>query len=210
MTWKPYCVNPPCVVKRVKPIEENNMKKLYRCKVCGYVLEGTEPPGICPACGVKGKIFEEYESPVSEKRRKMLDLHVHPVAVHLPNAFSACMAAISFFRIVGVIQDRSVFMGMLRAMVLILPFSAVFAAAAGIFDGKLRFKRVSTPHLKKKLVLASLFFFLSASLFVIQVFLTLEPSTYNIVVLVCSGILLGIAMTLGLIGNKLVDSKVRG
>lgn len=186
------------------------MKKLYRCRVCGYILKGADPPGICPACGVKGKIFEEYESPVSEKRRKMLDLHVHPVAIHLPNAFAACMAAISFFRIIGIIQDRSVFMGMLRAMVLLLPFSAVFAAAAGIFDGNLRFRRVTTPHLKKKLVLAGVFFLVSLSLFAVQVFLDLDPSTYNIVVLVCSAVLMGVALTLGLIGNKLVDSKVRG
>ncbi len=186
------------------------MKKLYRCRVCGYIMERTDPPGICPACGVKGKIFEEYESPVSEKRRKMLDLHVHPVAVHLPNAFAACMAAIGFFRIIGIIHDRSVFMGMLRAMVLLLPFSAVFAAAAGIFDGKLRFKRISTPHLKKKLLLAGLFFLVSSSLFAIQVFLDLDPSTYNIVALIFSAFLLAVALTLGLIGNKLVDSKVRG
>lgn len=186
------------------------MKKLYRCRVCGYILEGKDPPGVCPACGVKGKIFEEYESPVSPKRRKMLDLHVHPVMVHLPNAFAASMSAISFFLILGVIKENSVFMGMLRAMVLLLPFSAVFAAMAGVFDGKLRFKRIDTPHLKKKLGLAGLFILISASLFMIQVFLDLDPSVYKIVVLVCSTVLLGVAMILGLIGNRLIESKVKG
>jgi len=186
------------------------MKKLYRCRVCGYILERTDPPDICPACGVKGKIFEEYESPVSNKRRKMLDLHVHPVMVHLPNAFVACMFLISFFRIIGVVKEQSVFMGMLRAMVLLLPFSAIFAAMAGIFDGKLRFKRIDTPHLKKKLALAGLFMLISDSLFVIQVFMDLDPSTYNIVVLAHSAVLLGVAMTLGLIGDRLIESRVRG
>ena len=198
------------MIKRSKPFEEKEMKKLYRCRVCGYILERANPPDVCPACGVKGKIFEEYDSPVSQKRRKLLDLHVHPVMVHLPNAFAACMSAVSFLLILGVLKEPSVFVGMLRAMVLLLPFSAIFAAAAGIFDGKLRFKRIGTPHLKKKLMLAGLFVLISASLFVIQVFLDLDPSTYNVVVLVGSAVILGVALTLGLIGNKLVDSKVRG
>jgi DNA-directed RNA polymerase subunit RPC12/RpoP len=198
------------MIKRVKPLEEKEMKKLYKCRVCGYVVERKDPPGICPACGVKGKIFEEFESPISQKRRKMLDLHVHPVMVHLPNAFVACMSLISFLRVLGIIQEQSVFMGMLRGMVLLLPFSAIFAALAGIFDGKLRFKRIDTPHLKKKLVLAGLFILTSASLFVIQVFLDLPLSTYNIVVLAFSAVLLVVALTLGLIGDRLIESKVRG
>jgi rubredoxin/uncharacterized membrane protein len=186
------------------------MKKLYRCRVCGYILERTDPPGICPACGVKGKIFEEYESPISKKRRKMLGLHAHPVIVHLPNAFVACMFLISFLLVSGVVKEQTVFMGMLRAIVLILPFSAIFAAIAGIFDGKLRFKRIDTPHLKKKLVLAGFFILISASLFLIQYFLDLAPSTYNIIVLIYGVVLLGIVLTLGLIGGRLLDSKVRG
>jgi len=186
------------------------MKKLYKCRVCGYILERKDPPGICPACGVKGKIFEEYESPISEKRRKVLELHLHPIMIHFPVAFVSSMFLISVLRIIGFINDQSVFMGMLRAIVLILPFVAIFATIAGMFDGKLRFKRLDTPHLKKKLVLACFFILVSISLFVIQYFLDLHQSTYNIVVLIYSIVLLGIATPLGLIGGKLLDSKVRG
>ena len=71
-SFDPYCVNPSCMIKRSKPFEEKEMKKLYRCRVCGYILERANPPDVCPACGVKGKIFEEYDSPVSQKRRKLL------------------------------------------------------------------------------------------------------------------------------------------
>lgn len=186
------------------------MKKLYRCKVCGYVLKAKEAPGICPACGFKGKIFEEFESPVSEKRRKILDLHVHPVMVNLPVAFVVSMSLISFLGVIGIIKESSVFAGMLKAMVLILPFSVVFATTAGIYDGKLRFKRVDTPHLRKKLLLAGLFFLISGSLFAIHVLLDLTLETYNVVVLVYSAVLLGLAMVLGLIGGRLIESKVRG
>ena len=31
--------------------------KYYRCKVCGYVVEG-EPPDICPVCGASKEYFE--------------------------------------------------------------------------------------------------------------------------------------------------------
>jgi hypothetical protein len=120
------------------------------------------------------------------------------------------MFFLSALRIVGIVEEQSIFIGMLRAIVSILPFVAVFATVAGMYDGKLRFKRINTPHLKKKLVLAGLFIFISASLFIIQYFLDLDRSTFNIIVLICSIILLGIALPLGLIGGKLLDSKVRG
>jgi DNA-directed RNA polymerase subunit RPC12/RpoP len=205
-----YCVNLSCVIKRVESLKEIEMKKLYRCKVCGYILERKDAPGVCPACGVKGKIFEEYESPISQKRRKILDLHMHQIMVNLPVAFVASMSLVSFLRIIGIVREESVFMGMLKSIVFFLPFSVIFAASAGIFDGKLRFKRIATPHLKKKLALAGLFFLVSALIFVIQYFLDLSPSTYNVVVLICSAVLLSIAGALGLIGGRLIETKVRG
>ena len=39
---------------------------------------------ICPACGVPAKMFEPYDDKVSEARRRMIDLHIHPVIVHSP------------------------------------------------------------------------------------------------------------------------------
>ena len=186
------------------------MKKLFICKVCGYIAEKNDPPGVCPACGFKGKIFEEYESPISKKRRKILDLHIHPVMVHLPIAFVVGLVLISLLRMIGVIHDQSELAGMLRVIVVVLPFVAISAAMAGIFDAKLRFKRIDTPHLKIKLVLAFFLILISISLFVIQFLLNLNHSTYKIVVLIHSVVLFGFALMLGLIGGRLRDSKVRG
>jgi len=191
-------------------MRSKTMKKLYKCRVCGYVVERKDPPGICPACGVKGKIFEEYESPISEKRRKVLELNIHPVMVHLPIAFVSSLFLLSLMRIVGVVEEQSVFMGMLNALIMILPFVVISATMTGMYDGKLRFRRLDTPHLKKKLVLASFLILISVSLFVIQYFLDLNRPTYNIVVLMYSIVLLGITTPLGLIGGRLLDSKVRG
>ena len=33
------------------------MKK-WRCKVCGYVCEGEQPPEFCPLCGAPAEDFE--------------------------------------------------------------------------------------------------------------------------------------------------------
>ncbi len=36
------------------------MKK-WRCKLCGYVFEGEEPPAACPLCGAGPEMFELVE-----------------------------------------------------------------------------------------------------------------------------------------------------
>ena len=47
----------------------------WRCKVCGYVHEGDDPPQECPLCGVGPEEFEKIEQPglvTSGKRWKCL------------------------------------------------------------------------------------------------------------------------------------------
>lgn len=36
----------------------------YRCKICGYIHEGKEPPAFCPAC----KAPAEYFEPIQEEK----------------------------------------------------------------------------------------------------------------------------------------------
>ena len=35
----------------------------WKCRQCGYVHEGTEPPQMCPACLHPTSYFEEYNVP---------------------------------------------------------------------------------------------------------------------------------------------------
>lgn len=186
------------------------MSKLYRCRVCGFLSERDNPPDICPACGVKGKIFEEYDSPISEKRRKALELHVHQAIVHFPLAFVFGMFLISLLLMIDVVNQQSLFNGMLRLIILILPFAAIIAAGTGMYDGKLRFKRINTPYLKRKLVLSGVFIVISISLLIIQYSLGFDHLSYIPIVLICSTVLSGIGVILGFIGGKLLESKVRG
>jgi ABC-type multidrug transport system permease subunit len=52
--------------------------------------------------------------------------------VHFPIAFVTSMFLLSVLRIVGVVAEHSIFVGMIRAIVLILPVVAIFATLAGI------------------------------------------------------------------------------
>lgn len=38
--------------------DSSSEKRIWRCEVCGYLHEGTEPPEECPVCGAKANEFE--------------------------------------------------------------------------------------------------------------------------------------------------------
>lgn len=44
-----------------------NMKKLWKCSICGYVHQGDEAPDFCPKCGVPKDKFVELSSEDSDK-----------------------------------------------------------------------------------------------------------------------------------------------
>ncbi|AEG59464.1 flavin reductase [Desulforamulus ruminis] len=43
----------------VSPAAESRSLTQWRCKVCGYVHQGEQPPEICPVCGVGPEEFEK-------------------------------------------------------------------------------------------------------------------------------------------------------
>jgi len=181
------------------------MNKLYKCKVCGFVLKNNTLPDLCPACGFNGKIFEDFEPTVSEKRRKALELHAHPALVHFPIAVITYIFFINLLILAKIIPWHSVFAASLKAMVWLLPFVALIGMLSGLYDGKLRFKKINTPLLKKKLLLSILLMIVSTS-YVLE----LDQSSFNLWILAHSLVLLGLVTVLGLIGGTLLDSKVRG
>ncbi len=85
------------------------MKK-WKCKVCGYIHTGDEPPEKCPLCNAPKEMFEEIieaandAEPASESVEEVktenkvaeadnvsfianlvMKFHLHPIAVHAPN-----------------------------------------------------------------------------------------------------------------------------
>jgi len=80
--------------------------KQWKCTVCGYIHTGSEPPEKCPVCGADKSMFVEVtdsetvtkippvpagkeiqpKSPeISFIAGLIHKLHVHPIAVHIPN-----------------------------------------------------------------------------------------------------------------------------
>jgi ferredoxin-thioredoxin reductase catalytic chain len=47
------------VIPKMQEVASDTNRKLYYCKVCGYVTFRDEPPHTCPICQAKQKFFEE-------------------------------------------------------------------------------------------------------------------------------------------------------
>ena len=63
------------------------------CRVCGYIEDAKYRDQPCPTCGFPPTVWMDYKPRrIDSKREKLLDLHLHPIAVHFPIA-----ATVSFF-----------------------------------------------------------------------------------------------------------------
>jgi len=132
------------------------MVNLVRCKACGLILEDSRVKEVCPACGVPRNAFEAYTEKVSPRRKWYLDLHLHPIAVHFPQACTVFIPMFILGRLLFTTYSFTEdFIVSARILSIILPVSAAGAAAAGVADGRVRFKKFFTPYLKIKMGLAS-------------------------------------------------------
>jgi uncharacterized membrane protein len=185
------------------------MQEYVRCKACGYITEAGKAKGICPACGVPHTAFEPYKLTISEKRRKMMDLHIHPIIVHIPQAFG--IIGLILMLLIPFSSDpfKSTITEGAKVILTILPLSVMFAFLSGLYDAKLRFKKVTTPILRKKIGLGVGFIIFSI---VCAVFIQSSEITSTIITLeVLSLLLCNIcAAGLGKLGASLLDSKLPG
>jgi len=186
------------------------MENLMRCKACGFVTRQGKIKDVCPACGVPARMFEPYTHPVSLQRRRILDLHTHPVMVHFPQAFALTLSLLSFSAFFVPAFLREHLFSAMWVLSALLPFFVVIAIATGLIDGKLRFRRVTTPLLRKKIGLAVVSLVTS----VVLAFLALSgqfvtPSAHMIYFLLTLVASLCGAL-LGLIGGKLLDARFPG
>jgi hypothetical protein len=181
-----------------------------RCKACGFVTDQGNIKDVCPACGVPAKMFEPYTHPVSLKRRRILDLHTHPVLVHFPQAFALTLLFLSFVTFFVPQTLLAILDPTIKVLSALLPFFVIPAIATGILDGKLRFRKVTTPLLKKKIFLSLVFFITAVVLAALALsgeFLTFPThiifTLLTLIISLCGALL-------GLIGGKLLDAKFPG
>jgi len=182
---------------------------LVKCKPCGYITDESKLGDVCPACGVSSKLFEPYKDKVSAKRRKLIDLDLHPIAVHFPQTI-----AVFIFQLIIVNMMFPSFKGyeitlLIQFLSILLPFAVFGAWISGIIDGKIRFKKLKTPALVKKIILGTSMLITSILVPIFALNYEFTIST-KILILISSGVSLGIAIQLAVIGKKLMYAEMPG
>ena len=177
-------------------------KKYEYCRLCGFVRH-VGKGGICPACGARERAFLPFEHKASEQRRMFLKLDVHPVAVHFTISYTAIVAILYFISLfsdtlMGIpIQDTR------DLQILFLPLLIIGGGITGIIDGKVRFRKLDTPYLKRKIILGSVLFIVS----LVIVFIHNMKSTDPLMIFlegIVTVIAFAIASYLGWIGAEMM------
>lgn len=185
------------------------MKEYVRCKACGFITEAGKAEGICPACGVPHTAFEPYKPLVSEKRRKMMDLHIHPIIIHFPQAFGILGLILMLLIPISSGSFKITLIDTAKVILTVLPFSVLLGFLSGLYDGKLRFKKVSTPILRRKIGLGISFIVFSS---ICAIFIQSAEITTTIIMLELLSLFLCniCAAGLGKMGASLLESKLPG
>lgn len=185
------------------------MSELVRCRPCGYVMEADKLGDVCPACGMPRKVFEPYRERVSSNRLLILNLDLHPIAIHFSQAFVGAIPLL--FLLTALFPGF--YVGELttinKVMIITLPLTMIIALSSGMVDGYTRFKTFNTPMLIRKIILSGIITVLSciASALVIMNGLTTK-NTVAVVLLILG--CLACAVTLGLMGKKLLNVILPG
>jgi uncharacterized membrane protein len=187
------------------------MKKVVRCKACGYIMPEGKLKDKCPACGVLSKMFEPYTDPMSESRRKILSFDLHPVAVHFIVSFAVAIlvfsAATFFFR--GPAQGFLI--STVKVMALLLPVLVLVAFLLGLLDGKTRFRHINRSQiLKKKMIYGSIFFIFSVGLSVFLWLVGIGTVMLTSIALVLSAVTVGCTVMLAILGVQILNAALPG
>jgi hypothetical protein len=186
------------------------MDTTMRCKSCGYVTAEGKLKDACPACGVPRKIFEPWTDPVSGKRRSLLEMNLHPMVIHFPVAFTASTFALSLFSLFFPHFLAGLATNLLVVMTAVLPLTVLAGWAAGMFDGRIRFRRVTTPLLVRKMAMGGSVFLETLAAAVLMFAFGLDPVWVRIVIAVLLGLSLGAVAVLAKIGASLLCAKSPG
>lgn len=185
-------------------------KKLLICSVCGYIINEGYKGDVCPACGVAKTAFQPYVDKMSPKRRKILNLHLHNIFVHFPQAFSLLMLFLIFMSLFLKGSIKFEFMVTFKILSIFLPLSVVVSIISGVIDGKNRFKRITTPILKKKITVAILFLIFSIGVVLLLNVSSLAPGLLLKLLIVLTGICAFCSLFLGYNGGYLSGKEVPG
>jgi uncharacterized membrane protein len=187
------------------------MKKLVRCKACGYTLEEAKLGDKCPACGAAKISFMPYADPMSQARRNVLKLDLHPIAVHFPISLTVAVLVFSLAAVFLSGDAHLLLRDTVKILVLLVPVLVVIAGVVGYFDGKIRFRKIKNSLiLKRKILYASLFFVVSAVMAVVVWVFNLNSVISNFTVIVLGLIAVGLIVILSRLGTSITEAAFPG
>ena len=187
------------------------MKKLVRCKSCGYIMPEAKLRDKCPACGVPREMFEPYTDPMAESRRIILDYHLHPIAVHFPTSFAVAILVftIAMFFFSGPVGELLICAT--KVMALFLPLLVLITFLVGLLDGKIRFRRLDRSRiLKSKMLWGSLFFVLALGLALLVWMGGLGSVTLISIAAALAAASVACSVLLALLGMRILNSAFPG
>jgi len=187
------------------------MKDMVRCKACGYILEKDALGEVCPACGVKKEMFEPWEDKVGEVRRFILEKHLHPVIVHLPQAVTFLLLVLGIvYPLFGAGIQTGYLWPAVVVMTWLLPIGIVLTILSGFFDAMVRYRKVATPALIQKQILGYLL--LAAS--IVMTILVSNSSFASLSIwlsyVVANVVAMATSALLGIRGAKLTHAAMPG
>ena len=185
------------------------MKTYVRCKVCGFIMDESHLEDLCPACGLPRTVFEPYTKKISPRRKFILDQHLHPIAIHFPQVLILLVVLMPLLALCVSDPLRFEFLVVAKLSILALPFTVFGGFITGLLDGKLRFKKVTTPLLINKIIAGVIFQILSIAIFAL--YLSNGFAGNNLWIIVGLGILsTACAIYLGRVGSTMFDSILPG
>jgi len=189
---------------------DNPTSGYIRCKVCGYVTKDGVLKDLCPACGVKSSMFEPVTEKFSVKRRQFLDLHIHPIIVHFPQAFAITILLTEIGSVIfkGVFQQ--ILFNTTELLSYVMPLVLLLSFASGIKDGQVRFRKLGTPFLKLKIRFGIIYFVVSIVNAVSAYYYLHGKPVFLFPLIICAVAMSLFTTVLGKIGAELSCSKMPG
>lgn len=180
------------------------MKAKVRCKLCGYVMEEAALKDVCPACGVARKLFEPFEDPLEPQRRRIIELDLHPIFAHAPQALTFLVLLLVPLTRVLPSTCLAPLQGAVMVMALILPLTLVGTFLTGLLDGRNRFRKLGTPLLVRKMVLGGGFLAVAVAQAWVATFMDWSAGGAFLILNVLDGLGFVCSMVLGTIGASLM------
>jgi hypothetical protein len=181
------------------------MKELVRCKPCGYVMEADKLKDVCPACGMPAKAFEPYRERVALNRLFVLSLDLHPITIHLSQTFVILIPLLIFLTKLFPGFQNELLNHVITFLIYVFPLTIIAAISTGILDGLYRFRTLTPPLLRLKIIFSSV-----VIVFAISLFLVARGGNHGIITILLSLGSLFCAVRLGLVGKKLINVILPG